>query len=311
MSEVTSGLARVLDEMARRDVDVLLLGREANARFVSGATRLWLAGTRPFAPGCVVVRGTGDVHLLSITDDGVPAAVPPAHLYPITWNPRNLVGAVAAIPGVADARHLGVDGLSPLFAQLLVGAFPNAELVDGNDLMRAVRRVKTADEVHHIRAAVAVAELSLAAAVDSLRPEVGARELTGIALEAMARQGVTTPAFEPVITIDAPRGVVTARVGALARGWEGSLARTYDLGTGAPEPAPRGWDEVLGRCVPGTPLDGLRPAHVHGVGMGYEPLEALDVLEPGMVVAVELEADGILMADQLHITLDGHERLSA
>jgi hypothetical protein len=55
---VAEGLERTLGEMGRRHVDVLVLGREANARFVSGATRLWLAGTRPFAPGCVVVRET-------------------------------------------------------------------------------------------------------------------------------------------------------------------------------------------------------------------------------------------------------------
>jgi Xaa-Pro aminopeptidase len=308
---VRDGLARVVDEMERRDIDVLLLGREANARFVSGAARLWLAGTRPFAPGCVVVRATGDVHLLSITDDGVPASIPVAHLYSITWNPMKLVGAVAAIPGVADARRIGVDGLSPLFAQLLTGTFPAAELMDGNDLMCAVRRVKTADEVSHIRAAVVVAERALAAAVESLSPTVEARALTGIALEAMARQGVTTPAFEPVFTIDVPRDLVTARLGVLARGWEGSLARTYVLATGAPRTAPRGWDDVLARCAPGTRVAGLRPARAHGVGMGYEALEERDVLEPGMVVAVELAADGGLIADQVHITSAGHERLSS
>ena len=69
---MAEGLTRALDEMARQDVDVLVLGREGNARFVSGATRLWLAGTRPFAPGCVVVRETGAVHLMSTTDFGVP-----------------------------------------------------------------------------------------------------------------------------------------------------------------------------------------------------------------------------------------------
>ena len=47
---------RVLEEMARQNVDVLLLGREGNARYVSGAHRLFLAGERAFAPGCVVVR---------------------------------------------------------------------------------------------------------------------------------------------------------------------------------------------------------------------------------------------------------------
>jgi len=304
-------LQRALDEMARRDVDVLLLGREANARFVSDATRLWLAGTRPFAPGCVVVGATGDVHLLSITDDGVPPSIPAAHLYPMSWNPMNLVSSVAAISRVAEARRIAVDGLSPLFAQLLGATFPDADLLDGHDLMAAVRRIKTADEVEHLRAATAVATRALATAIDALLPDADARRLTGIALEAMARQGVTTPAFEPVFTIDTDLDLVTARVGVLAGGWEGGLARTYALRTRAPQPPPRGWDDVLARCRPGVAVRDLRPAHVHGVGLGYEPLEEGDVLEPGMVLAVELDADGVLIGEQLHITPHGHESLQS
>src|SRR4051794_9512829 len=106
------GKERVLEEMARQGVDVLLLGREGNARYVSGARRLFLAGERPFAPGCVVVRESAEVHLLSNTDFGVPDGVA---LYPTSWNPATLVGRVAAIPGVAAAKRVGVDGITPLF----------------------------------------------------------------------------------------------------------------------------------------------------------------------------------------------------
>ena len=82
---------RVLEEMARQNVDVLLLGREGNARYVSGAHRLFLAGERAFAPGCVVVRESAAVHLLSVTDFGIPQAVPHDNLYPISWNPAATV----------------------------------------------------------------------------------------------------------------------------------------------------------------------------------------------------------------------------
>ena len=51
--------ARVLAAMEADDIDLLVLGREANARYVSGAPRLWTAGPAPFGPGCVLVRGTG------------------------------------------------------------------------------------------------------------------------------------------------------------------------------------------------------------------------------------------------------------
>ena len=63
-------LTRTLAAMTDVDVDVLLLGRSPNVRYVSGANQLALAGTRPFAPACVVVRGTGAVHLMTTTDEG-------------------------------------------------------------------------------------------------------------------------------------------------------------------------------------------------------------------------------------------------
>ena len=39
---------RVLAAMEAEDVDVLVMGREANARYVSGVPRLWTAGSRAF-----------------------------------------------------------------------------------------------------------------------------------------------------------------------------------------------------------------------------------------------------------------------
>src|SRR5580658_10982488 len=80
---------RALAEMAAHDIDVLLLGSEANARYVAGAQRLWTAGTRPFGPGCVVVRATGAVHLVSSWDEGIPDDIPHDHLFGITWSPGN------------------------------------------------------------------------------------------------------------------------------------------------------------------------------------------------------------------------------
>src|SRR5438309_9008120 len=137
---------RVLEEMARHGVDVLLLGREGNARYVSGAQRLFLAGERAFAPGCVVVRETGAVHLLSATDFGVPPELKHSNLYAPSWNPAALIGRVAAIPGVASAGRVGVDGLTPLFEALIASTLPRADLVDGESLMRATRRIKSPGE---------------------------------------------------------------------------------------------------------------------------------------------------------------------
>jgi len=59
-------------QMDAHNLDILVLGRQANIRYVTGAPQLWIAGTRPFGPMCVLVRATGDIYLNSTDDEGVP-----------------------------------------------------------------------------------------------------------------------------------------------------------------------------------------------------------------------------------------------
>lgn len=326
-------LDRTLTEMERAGVDVLVLGREGNARYVGGANRLALAGTRAFAPGCVVVRETGAVHLLSGTDEGVPRDIPPDRLYPLSWNPANLVGAVAAAPGARGARRIGVDGLTPLFEQLLTGAFPGAELVDGEALMHRVRRVKSPEDVAAIRAAVRVVEQAVGAVVEALRPGVTERELVGIFEEARCAQGATVTAFQAAFSVvDAGRArrfvsdravedgdLVAMRAGALVDGWEGSLARTWACGDAWAERQSEfrrwhtAWPSLVDRCRAGTRVGDLgthEGVTLHGAGLGYEGLAADAVLEPHMVVELELEVDGIVGADMLLVTAAAPEVLT-
>jgi Xaa-Pro aminopeptidase len=292
MSAAT-GLKRVLDAMARDDVDVLLLGREGNARYVSGTARLFLATERPFAPGCVVVRPTGAVHLLSV---GVPAgweADAVGRLYPITWNPGALVGGIAALPGVAGARRVGVDGMTPLFEQILGACFADATLVDGEALVRAARRVKTADELDAIRAAIAVAHDVMAAARGAARSGASERGVVAVAMEAMARAGVATASFEPVVR--RVHGVTAIDVGVLRDGWEGGLARTEpDIS------APGEHVAAIARCRAGARVRDVAPGgDVYGVGLGYEVLAPGDELEPGMVLSIATDTvrDLVLVTD--------------
>ena len=239
--------------MAEDGVDVLVLGREANARYVADANRLWLAGTRPFAPGCVLVGATGAVGLLNVTDDGVPDDVPRASLYPISWNPMNLVAGAAAVAAGTDVRRVGVDGMSPLFAQLLAAGFPGAALADGEALLRRVRRTKTNDDVASIRAAVAIAEETLDAAT---RNRGGRMARAARAEERRAVLGVTTPAFPSVI--DVHDGQVAARVGVIREGWLGVLARTTPDGGLAREVADAAVAALSTGHAPGDAARGRR-----------------------------------------------------
>lgn len=297
---------RALEQMAAHDLDVLVLGRQANVRYVTGAPQLWVAGTRPFGPTCVVVRETGAVHLLSTWDEGVPDDIPHENLYGISWNPMNTMSALQRIDGAASALRVGTDALSPVFAQLLPIAFPNAQLVDGEVAMRAARRIKTAQEIAALRESVAVAESALAAAVAELRPGVSEQALAGVVLEASAAGGVSTPSNQDVAWVTSRThpwrraegdgriqagDLVAFSAGVLAGGYVGEVGRTWPADKKkAPDGAAdlyRRWEALWGRlidaCRPGAGADELMAAYraagepdppmpvARGLGMGFDP----------------------------------------
>src|SRR3984957_15829945 len=177
---------RALAQMDAHGLDVLVLGRTANVRYVTGTPTLWTAGTSSFGPACMLVRSTGSIHMLSTWDEGIPEDIPRENLFGLTWNPMNTIEVLRRIEGVAGARRVGTDTMSPTFARLLPAAFPAADLVDGEVALRASRRIKTAEELDVLRQAAAVAETSLAKAVAELRPGVTGKELSGVLLEAAA-----------------------------------------------------------------------------------------------------------------------------
>lgn len=294
---------RALAQMQAHDLDVLVLGRQANVRYVSGAPQLWVAGTRPFGPTCVLIRDTGAVHLLSTWDEGVPEDIPHENLYGISWNPMNTIANLQGIEALATAKRVGTDALSPGFAQLLPVAFPNAELVDGEQAMRAARRVKTPEELTALREAIRVAELGLAAAVGELRPGVSESTLAGVLLEAIAAGGVSTPSTQDVAWVTSrehpwrrasPDGVVRSgdlvafSAGVLAGGYVGEVGRTWPAGqrAGSAELCRR-WDALWARlsdaCRPGGSASDLLDAYLaageqlppmpvaRGLGMGFDP----------------------------------------
>ena len=111
------------------------------------------------APAAWSCARPSEIYLLSTWDEGVPEEIPHDHLYGITWNPMNYVdGARGHRAPTCEPRRVGTDAMSPLFAQLLPMAFPDAEIVDGGPALRDAERIKTTEEVDAIRAAIEVAE---------------------------------------------------------------------------------------------------------------------------------------------------------
>lgn len=306
--------------MAAEGLDVLVLGRPANVATASGARQLWTAGSRPFGPGAVVVAATGRTHLLQTWDEGVPAdLVSHDDLYGLSWNPANVVANVAAIPGLREARRVGTDSLSPGFPALLASLAPGAELVDATPALRRVRATRTDEERACIAEACRLAEAGLDAMVGALRPGVTPAELLAVHAERLAGLGAPTPPTEAVAHVLGTRVVLTP--GALVRGYEGAVGRTWPIGEPTPEhrEAARrcraALDAVVAACRPGATGADLLAAWAttgeplpaspiaFGLGLGMEPPVVTagvgegEVLHEGTVLAVTAAVDGHLERD--------------
>ncbi|MBB5915487.1 Xaa-Pro aminopeptidase [Nocardia transvalensis] len=295
---------RALAQMKAHDLDILVLGRQANARYLAGAPQLWVAGTRPFGPVATVVRETGAVHLLSTWDEGIPEDIPHERLYGLAWNPMTTIAVLRDIEGAATAKRVGTDALSPSFAKLLPLAFPNAELVDGELAMRTARRIKTAEEIAVLRNTLRVAQAGLAATVAELAPGGTEQGLIGVLLEAMTAGGVSTPASQDSVWVTSKEhpwrragadrqvragDLVAVSAGVLGDGYIGEVGRTYPAGA-AGDAATKLyrrrdalWGRLIDACKPGAPAIDLLNAYeaageplpsmpvARGLGMGFDP----------------------------------------
>jgi Xaa-Pro dipeptidase len=296
---------RALAQMDAHDIDILVLGRQANVRYVTGAPQLWIAGTRPFGPVCVVVRATGEIFLNSTADEGIPEEIGRDRLYGLAWNPMTLIAVLKNIDGASTAKRVGTDALSPTFATLLPTAFPHAELVDGEVVMRTARRIKTQDEVAAMTTALRVAEAGIAAAVAELRPGLSEQTLAGAVLEAMAAGGVSTPATQDAAWVTSrehpwrratgdgrvgPGDLVAFSAAALADGYVAEVGRTWPVGDAADgstaklyQRSNKLWDRLIAACRPGAQASDLLAAYefagealppmavAHGLGLGFDP----------------------------------------
>ncbi len=317
---------RALDQMDTHDIDVLVLGRQANVRYVTGAPQLWIGGTRPFGPVCVMLRGSGEIFLMSTDDEGVPEEIGRDRLYGLAWNPMTFIDVLKNIDGASTAMRVGTDAITPTFATLLPLAFPRAEFVDGELPMLAARRIKTAEEITAMSAAVGVAEAGVAAAVAELRPGLTEQALTGAVLEAMAAGGVSTPATQDAAWVTSREqpwqrahaevrdgDLVAFSAGALADGYVAEVARTWPVGDSTDathklyQRSNELWQRLIDACRPGARAADLLAAYdaagepgppmavAHGLGLGFDPpvvsrqlpfTADAERLDPGMVLAL-------------------------
>jgi Xaa-Pro dipeptidase len=322
---------KVIEEMAGRELDAMVLGREGNVRYASGARRLWTAQSRPFSPTCAVIRATNRVELMSFSAsyEGMPEEVQPDDFFAVTWNPGNFVERFAAIPELHDARRVGFDGLSPFFEGLMRQAFPQAEFVGAEDMMRQLRRRKLDEEIVCLRTAAALAESALYAAAAEIRPGVPEKHLQATFLARMCELGTSQFSQQGTFTAIDPGGqlrwitgpgsidegaLVALAGGVLWAGYEGSLARTWWCGKQRrPTPGQKAlyhrWrelaDALVDTCRVGRNGTDLRAVYArsgeepvapiaYSIGLGHEGTIAGPGLSPQAEDSQTLEAGMVL-----------------
>jgi Xaa-Pro dipeptidase len=204
------------------------------------------------------------------------------------------------------------------------------DIVDAGPALRAVRRIKTVDEIAAIRGAVAVADAAIASAVAELQPGVTEDDLTSPVMDALV-----TP-HDDLVALHA-RVVVEGYLGEVGRTWPLSDGRGGAAMTDLFQRSDDLRSCLLAACRPGAPASALLDAYrvageplpvmpiARGLGLGADDpvvarhlpeTAALERLDPGLVVVVTActfdDAIGsVITHETVVITEDGPEVLSS
>ena len=281
---------RVRAAMAGHRVDVLLLARQANAHYASGARRVQIAGSGGGVPW-VIVRAGGDTPTVFTTDpDGLPQWIADAGR-PLCWNPARIVDEISAL----GVRRIAYDVASPRFLALLEAAIPDVQWQDGEALMTEATAVKLPEEIARIEAALGAAERSAEAALQEFRASADENRVRAAAMSAAIDAGADFLAREVGCRIDTERNRIEVEVGVVRDGYHGECVAT-GFADREPAAARDAWNQVservLATCWPGATAKDLRDAAgdvvVRSIGTGVE--QPKWPLRPGMVLVITVAA---------------------
>jgi Xaa-Pro dipeptidase len=309
---------RAWQALAESGLDALIVGQPRNLAYLTGARRILVRGSRPFAPLAVVVGGGADVWMQSFSEADIPEDLAD-RLYPQLWNPQRLAERVAGILDAAGATRVGVDSMTPAWRARLGAVLPSADLVPADEVLRGVRKRKTGEELPVLRRAVAVAASAMVAAAPAVSAGATEAEIRARIASAVVTAGANLPSEgvcavldegQPLRRLPADRVIgtgdlVALDVSAVLGGYEGGVGRTLAVdgaGSAVPRPSAR-WEElrslVLASCRSGATGADLLAATEHcprdpdlplayGYGFGPEPPVAPDdQLVAGDVLAVQ------------------------
>jgi Xaa-Pro aminopeptidase len=193
-----------------------------------------------------------------------------------------LVGDLLRVRGLDNAR-IGVelDMLSVLDVASLADAVPNGRVLDGSDVLRRLKMVKSPVEIEHLRDAVGLAEVGITALSASIVPGVTRDALARCWTEAVhaeaSSRGIThlTGVWEYISVgenpwtrggVVAPGSLVKVDVGCLIAGYTSDTGRTFVCGAPSAmqsrlfDPLERAYEAGLSAIRPGVAMRDIHAA---------------------------------------------------
>ncbi len=114
---------------------------------------------------------------------------------------RAFAAAAAALPGLAEARRIGLEAQRMRVFELraLEAAFPGAGFVDAHAAISSVRLLKTADEIARLREAIRISEAALEATLAAVRVGMTETEVESRLLRELFAHGAGGLSFGPIV----------------------------------------------------------------------------------------------------------------
>ena len=202
LTEYTDRVRRAAALIAEAKLDVMV----ANANEADYSNVRYLSAYWPlFEMGGVAVSPAGDAALLIGLESENYArgrsVIPNIHMlkeYRETADPSypgmacsSYTEAFASI-GVKRPRRIGISGYLCTNLAMYEGlktCFPDAELVNADDIMTKLRRVKSPAEIACLREGQRIGELALDAMLKAVKPGMTELQLAGIAVDVIYRNG--------------------------------------------------------------------------------------------------------------------------
>ena len=235
-------IARIREELHRRNLDALLVTDEKNQRYAAGF---------PFTDGAVLI---GRDKAFLITDSRyIEAAEQQAEgaevrlfdkAHPLTMKLKEALNEI-------DAEHVAAEDQSLSHAAYLGWEKKlGLKLESAGDLFRTLRAVKTEEEIASMIRAQRISEAALEEVLHIIRPGMTEREVAAELVYRMLRRGSEGNSFDPIVVTGSktsmPHGVpgdrviqngdfVTMDFGCLKDGYCSDMTRTVAVGSATDE----------------------------------------------------------------------------